>query len=43
MKKRQTEKREKDNHQIECEIYHVVYTEKYGPLLVKFPPEFTNV
>jgi len=35
----QTAKRKAESSQLECEVYHVVYTEKYGPLLVQFPPE----
>ena len=42
MKKKRTEKHKNQNFQIECEIYHVVYTEKYGPLLVQFPPNLSE-
>ena len=42
MKKRQTAKHENENSQTECVVYHVVYTEKYGPLLVKFPPDLSE-
>ena len=51
MKKRQPEKHKNDSRnakrkdessQLECEVYHVIYTEKYGPLLVKFPPELSE-
>ena len=38
----QTAKRKDDSSQLECDVYHVVYTEKYGPLLVKFPPELSE-
>ena len=42
MKKSQAAKGKNEGSQIECEIYHVVYTDKYGPLLVKFPPELSE-
>ncbi len=38
----QTAKRKDESSQLECVVYHVVYTEKYGPLLVKFPPELSE-
>ena len=51
MKKKQAAKREKESRnakrrdkssQLECDVYHVIYTEKYGPLLVKFPPDLSE-
>ena len=41
-KKSQTAKRKDESSQLECVVYHVVYTEKYGPLLVKFPPDLSE-
>ena len=42
MRKKRTEKHKNQNLQIECDVYHVVYTEKYGPLLVRIPPELSE-
>jgi hypothetical protein len=42
MKEKQRQIKEAHIGKADHEVYHLVYTEKHGPLLVRFPPDLSK-